>query len=112
MIESNMTDLISNENNPSSVAANGSYSSYLNSANETSNGLSNSAFGSRWNDHYAAAYYGSADSYYRNLQYSSQQSKFTFILKYININYFLNLLNLLRWNLSLSILLDTCQYSF
>jgi hypothetical protein len=69
MIESNVPDLIQttmNENNNSNLHP---YASYLNP-----NGLNNESIQTRWNDHYAACY-GSADNYYRNLQYSNQPSK-------------------------------------
>ena len=75
MIESNVPELIQtsiNENNSNSH----SYASYLNE----SNGLNNGSFQTRWND-----YYGSADNYYRNLQYSNQQSKLIIYLLKISI---------------------------
>lgn len=58
----------------SSVNPNYPYSNdnLLNSASSSSSSSSStsSSNSNRWNDHYAAAaYYGSADNYYRNLQY-------------------------------------------
>ena len=46
---------------------------YLNN-NEILPISSNSTNTNKWNEHYSAAYYGSADNYYRNLHYTHQSS--------------------------------------
>lgn len=59
--ESTSFELISNSN------------SFLNN-NENVPISSNSTNSNKWNEHYTAAYYGTADSYYRNLHYSHQST--------------------------------------